>query len=139
MIALIVNTMNTTTLRQAQKPLRLIAPLSGYLFPLESVPDPVFSQKMVGDGISIDLTSSVLHSPGDGEVVRLHPSQHAVTIQTADGLEILMHISLDTVELRGKGSSAQVKGGDRVSTGDALIEFDVDYIARHARSLLTQI
>lgn len=128
--------MTSQTLSQAYKTLRLVAPLSGYLLPIETVPDPVFAQKMVGDGVSIDPTSNVLKSPCAGEVVQLHPSHHAITIKTTDGLEILLHIGLDTVELRGKGFSPKVQTGDLVNPGDALIEFDIDYIALHARSLL---
>lgn len=127
------------TLSQTQKTLRLAAPLSGYLLPIETVPDPVFAQKMVGDGISIDPTTNILRSPCIGEVVQLHPSHHAITIRSTDGIEILMHIGLDTVELRGKGFSPKVAVGDRVQTGDELIEFDIDYIALHAKSLLTQV
>ncbi len=131
--------MTSQTLAKTQKTLRLAAPLSGYLLPIETVPDPVFAQKMVGDGVSIDPTSHVLRAPCAGEVIQLHPSHHAITIQSTDGIEILMHIGLDTVELRGKGFSPKVEMGDRVQTGDALIEFDADYIALHAKSLLTQI
>lgn len=117
----------------------LKAPLSGYILPLEQVPDPVFAQKMVGDGISIDPVSQVLIAPCDGEIIQLHPSHHAVTLKTAEGLEILMHIGLDTVTLRGEGFKPKVKMGDRIQTGDPLIEFDIDYVALHAKSLLTQI
>lgn len=94
---------------------------------------------MVGDGISIDPVSQVLVAPCDGEVIQLHPSHHAVTLKTPEGLEVLMHIGLDTVTLRGQGFSPKVKMGDRIQTGDPLIEFDLDYIALNAKSLLTQI
>jgi phosphocarrier protein FPr len=124
---------------QARQTVRLVAPLSGYLLPIEQVPDPVFAQKMVGDGISIDPISTVLQSPCDGEVVQVHPSHHAVTIKTDDGVEVLMHIGLDTVELRGEGFTPKVQLGDRVSIGDPLIEFDIDYVAQNAKSLLTQV
>jgi phosphocarrier protein FPr len=124
---------------QAKQTLRLVAPLSGCLLPIDQVPDPVFAQKMVGDGISIDPTSNVLVSPCDGDVIQVHPSNHAVTVKTAEGVEILMHIGLDTVELRGEGFTPQVQLGDRVTTGQPLIEFDVDYVALHAKSLLTQV
>jgi multiphosphoryl transfer protein len=124
---------------QIKTEVRLFAPLSGYLMAIEQVPDPVFAQKMVGDGIAIDPTSQSLMAPCDGEVIQLHPSHHAVTLKTPQGLEILMHIGLDTVELRGKGFTAYVKLGDRVKTGDRLIEFDADYIALHAKSLLTEV
>lgn len=117
----------------------LTAPVSGQMVPLETVPDPVFAQKMVGDGVSIDPLSQVLMAPCDGDIVQIHSAGHAVTVKTAEGIEILMHIGLDTVALKGEGFIPKVKVGDRVKTGDILIEFDADYVALHARSLLTQI
>jgi phosphocarrier protein FPr len=81
----------------------------------------------------------VLLAPCDGEVVQLHPSCHAITVKTAEGLEVLMHIGLETVALRGEGFKPHVKMGDRVKVGDPLIEFDPDYVALNAKSLLTQI
>ncbi|MBD1917226.1 MULTISPECIES: phosphoenolpyruvate--protein phosphotransferase [Cyanophyceae] len=117
----------------------LTAPLSGLVVPIETVPDPVFAQKMVGDGVSIDPTSQVLLAPCDGDIVQIHSASHAVTVKTAEGIEILMHIGLDTVALKSEGFTARVKVGDRVRSGDILIEFDADYVALHARSLLTQI
>lgn len=117
----------------------LKAPLSGYILPLEQVPDPVFAQKMVGDGISIDPISNVLMAPCHGEIIQIHPSYHALTLKTPEGLEVLIHIGLNTVTLRGQGFKPKVKMGDRIQTGDPLIEFDIDYVALHAKSLLTQI
>jgi phosphoenolpyruvate-protein phosphotransferase len=117
----------------------LKAPLSGYILPIEQVPDPVFAQKMVGDGISIDPISNVLMAPCDGEIIQIHPSYHALTLKTPEGLEVLMHIGLNTVTLRGQGFKPKVKMGDRIQTGDPLIEFDIDYVALNAKSLLTQI
>lgn len=117
----------------------LIACLSGRLLPIEKVPDPVFAEKMVGDGVSIDPISQTLIAPCDGEVIQIHPSNHAVTIKTPEGVEVLMHIGLDTVTLRGKGFNPKVRVGDKVKQGDSLIDFDADYVALNARSLLTQI
>jgi len=119
--------------------LRLQAPLSGVLVPIEDVPDPVFAQKMVGDGISLDPVSTTLVAPCAGRVIQLHSAAHAVTIASEQGLEVLIHIGLDTVQLKGQGFTARAKVGDTVRTGDPLIEFDADYIATHAKSLLTQI
>ncbi|MBI4782325.1 MAG: phosphoenolpyruvate--protein phosphotransferase [Oscillatoriophycideae cyanobacterium NC_groundwater_1537_Pr4_S-0.65um_50_18] len=118
---------------------QLIAPLSGRLVKIENVPDPVFAEKMVGDGISIDPVSNTLLAPCDGEVIQLHPSCHAVTIKSPEGIEVLMHIGLDTVTLRSEGFLPHIKVGDRVRVGDPLIDFDANYVATHARSLLTQI
>ncbi|MBF2001376.1 MAG: phosphoenolpyruvate--protein phosphotransferase [Synechococcales cyanobacterium M58_A2018_015] len=132
-------TYTATSAQSTAADVSLIAPLSGRLVPIEKVPDPVFAEKMVGDGISIDPVSQSLLSPCDGEVVQLHPSCHAVTVKTAEGLEVLMHIGLDTVALRGKGFDPHVKVGDRVKAGDVLIDFDADFVALNAKSLLTQI
>ena len=117
----------------------LVAPLTGIMVPIEQVPDPVFAQKMVGEGISIDPLSDHVLAPCDGEIVNLHPSAHAVTIRAAGDLEILVHIGLDTVKMRGEGFRPKVKVGDRVRTGDELIAFDLDKVAVTAKSLLTQV
>lgn len=117
----------------------LKAPLDGVIFPLEQVPDPVFSQKMVGDGVSIDPTGQLLSAPCDGTVSQLHRASHAITLTTADGLELMMHIGLDTVQLKGEGFTPKVEQGQTVAAGDPLIEFDAEFLATHAKSLLTQV
>ncbi len=117
----------------------LFAPLSGVLVPIERVPDPVFAEKMVGEGLSIDPTSNVLLAPVDGEVTLLHPSHHAVTVRHESGLEVLLHIGLDTVAMRGEGFSPHVALGAQVRVGEPLITFDLDRIATEAKSLLTQV
>ncbi|MEK6706600.1 MAG: phosphoenolpyruvate--protein phosphotransferase [Bdellovibrionota bacterium] len=118
---------------------KIVAPISGMLVRLEDVPDPVFSQKMVGDGVSIDPTSNKLLSPVIGKVVQIHSSNHALTIQTTNGFEILIHIGIDTVGLKGKGFSPKVRPGQYVKVGDPLIEFDMDYVASNAKSMMTQV
>jgi phosphocarrier protein FPr len=124
---------------KAEQTIQLKSPLFGRVIPLDEVPDPVFSQKLMGGGVSIDPICQVLTAPVDGEVVQLHSSHHALTLRTDQGIEILMHIGIDTVHLHGQGFRPKVKTGDRVKQGDALIEFEADYIATHAKSLLTQI
>ncbi len=117
----------------------LLAPVTGVLVPIEQVPDPVFAGKMVGEGVSIDPLENVLVAPCDGEVVHLHPSLHALTIRSPEGLEVLTHIGLDTVRMRGEGFQVKVKVGDQVKAGDELIVFDLDMVATQAKSLLTQM
>jgi phosphocarrier protein FPr len=117
----------------------LLAPVSGILVPIENVPDPVFAGKIVGDGISLDPTTQVLLSPCAGSVINLHRAGHALTIGAGGGLEILLHIGVDTVQLKGDGFTPLVKTGDTLAAGQPLIEFAADDVARKARSLLTQI
>jgi multiphosphoryl transfer protein len=122
--------MNTTQLQ-------LLAPLSGVLMSLDNVPDPVFSSRVVGDGICIDPTSQTLCAPLSGVVGTLQDSAHAVSITHDNGVQVLLHIGLDTVNLAGKGFTSRVEMGQRVEAGQPLIDFDADYVALHARSLLT--
>lgn len=117
----------------------LNAPLSGMLLPLSAVPDPVFAEKMIGDGIAISPASNMLRAPCAGVVTHIHAAKHALTLTSDDGIEILMHIGLDTVELKGQGFTTHVSQGDHVTTGDALIEFDEAFLAMHARSLITPV
>ncbi len=117
----------------------LQAPLSGQLVPIEHVPDPVFAEKMVGEGLSIDPLSDRLLAPCDGEVVQVHAAGHAVTMKTVEGLEVLLHIGLDTVGLKGEGFDPKVSVGEQVTAGTELITFDLDHVATHAKSVLTQM
>ena len=119
--------------------LDVLAPLSGWLVPLDSVPDPVFAGKMVGDGISLDPTSGSLLAPVSGVVSNLHSSHHALTITTAEGVEVMVHIGIDTVMLKGEGFFPLVEQGQRVAVGQPVIDFDLDLVGRKAASLLTQI
>ena len=119
--------------------LKLYAPLSGVLVPLASVPDPVFAQKMVGDGVSIDPSSHELLAPVAGTVTMIHKSTHALTLTTDDGVEVLIHVGLDTVALRGEGFTALVEPGAKVKVGQPLLRFDPVLVGRKAVSLLTQV
>jgi phosphocarrier protein FPr/phosphocarrier protein len=128
-------------MKAPQRPIRieLTAPLSGVMVPLATVPDPVFAQKMVGDGISIDPISDELLAPLPGKVTQLHRANHAATITGESGLQVLLHIGLDTVMLRGEGFTPLVKEGDMVATGQPLIRFDPLVVGAKAASLLTQM
>jgi phosphocarrier protein FPr/phosphocarrier protein len=128
-------------MKAPERPLRiaLSAPVSGVLVPLDSVPDPVFAQKLVGDGVSIDPTSDELLAPLSGKVTQLHSASHALTITGDNGLQVLLHIGLDTVLLRGEGFMPLVKEGDTVAAGTPLIRFDPVVVGAKASSLLTQM
>lgn len=115
----------------------LRAPLGGWAATLDEVPDEVFAQRMLGDGIAIDPTTSELLAPCDGEVISVAATRHAVAVRAASGAEILMHVGIDTVALQGEGFEAHVRPGDRVCTGQRLLSFDLDLLARRTRSVLT--
>lgn len=121
------------------KVLEIYAPVSGKTVPIESVPDLVFAQKTIGDGISVAPSSYVLCAPCDGTVANIHSAHHALTIQTPQGIEVLMHIGLDTVLLKGEGFDVKTAVGRFVKTGDPLIAFDRDLIEQNGKSLLTEI
>ena len=118
-------------------PLELLAPLSGVLLALDSVPDPVFASRLIGDGLCLDPTSQTLCAPLAGVISNIQDSGHAVSITNDHGVQVLLHIGLDTVNLAGKGFTRLVQEGQQVEAGQALIEFDADYVALNARSLLT--
>ena len=117
----------------------LTAPLRGWSAPLDETPDAVFAQRMLGDGVAIDPTGDVLHAPCDGEIISVAPSKHAIAIRAHNGAELLMHIGIDTVALQGEGFHALVEAGAKVRTGDPLLRFDLDFLARRAKSLITPI
>lgn len=118
---------------------KIYAPMNGTIVPLEEVPDPVFSQKMMGEGVAMIPSEGKVLSPVDGKVVQVPDSKHAVGLEADDGTEVLIHIGLDTVELKGEGFTPKVNAGDQVSVGDLLMEFDLDYIRKHAKDVITPI
>src|SRR5262245_33535366 len=119
--------------------LTLLSPLAGWSAPLEEVPDAVFGQRMLGDGVAIDPTGNTLHAPCDGEIISVPASLHAIALRAPGGAEILVHVGIDTVGLDGKGFTPRVKKGDPVRAGDPLLEFDLAMIARTATSLMTPV
>lgn len=119
--------------------LYLRAPIGGWLGSIADVPDPVFSGRILGDGFAIDPTDATLRAPFAGVVTSLHRAHHAVTLRAEDGAEVLMHVGLDTVALKGEGFTPHVAEGDRVKTGDPLISFDMDVISQLVRSLVVPV
>jgi sugar PTS system EIIA component len=115
------------------------SPLTGKLISLEEVPDPVFSQKMMGDGIAIEPTDGKVVSPVDGEIVQVFPTKHAVGIKAVNGAEILIHIGLETVSMNGEGFEAHVSEGKKVKVGDPLVTFDMDSVREKAKSTITPV
>jgi phosphocarrier protein FPr/phosphocarrier protein len=119
--------------------LTLAAPIAGWLTSLSKVPDPVFAEEMMGVGVAVDPTEGKVFAPCAAEVLMIAPTQHAVTLRTDAGAELLIHIGLETVALQGRGFEAHVSDGQRVAAGDLLISFDIDAVGLDAKSLITPV
>lgn len=117
----------------------IFMPLKGNVIPIENVPDPVFSQKMMGDGFAIEPANNTVVSPIDGEIISVFPTKHALSLKTYSGREILIHVGLDTVKLNGEGFTSFVKDGQKVKTGQKLLEVDFDNIKNKVPSIITPI
>lgn len=115
------------------------APLTGEVTPLSEVPDQVFSEKMMGDGIAIKPSQGEVRAAFNGKIQMIFPTKHAIGLVSDSGLELLIHIGLDTVKLNGEGFTLHVEEGQEVKQGDLLINFDLDYIRNHAKSDITPI
>ena len=115
------------------------SPMEGNIRKLEKVPDPVFSEKMMGDGFAVELTGGCITAPMSGVVESAFPTGHAFGIRTRDGREILLHIGLDTVQLKGKGFEVRVRQGDKVAQGALLAKVDLEYIKKAGKSLISPV
>ena len=118
---------------------KLYAPLKGEAVLLENIEDPMFAQKILGDGIAIEPSEGKVYSPADGTVSMIADTRHAIGINTADGLELLIHIGMDTVALNGEGYTPKVEAGASVKKGDLLMEFDMDFITGKGYSCVTPV
>ncbi len=117
----------------------IISPLNGSTVPLESVPDEVFSQKILGDGIAVIPTDGKIYSPVDGIISSIAETFHAYGFRSDDGHEILVHFGLETVSLKGEGFTSHVKVGDRVKKGDLVAEVDLQLLRQHNINTLTPV
>ena len=116
------------------KPLEIAAPLTGKVIPVTEVPDPVFAEKVLGDGIAVDPTEGTVYSPVDGTIFQIAHTFHAMGIESDDGLEILVHLGIDTVKLEGKGFQSFVEVGQKVKKGDKIMEMDIGFIREQGLS-----
>ena len=117
----------------------IFAPLDGEILSLEEVPDPVFSQKMIGEGIAIMPRNGQVVSPVNGKIVNVFPTKHAIGILSNNGLEILIHFGLETVALNGEGFEALVKNNQTVKAGDVLLNVNLEVLEKNNKNLVTPI
>lgn len=117
----------------------IVMPVNGELMDISNVPDPVFSEKMTGDGFAVLPHDGVIGSPVYGKVFNVFPSKHAIGIMSDGGKEVLVHIGVNTVKLKGQGFNVLVKEGDLVAAGQPILEVDLDYVKEHAPSIISPI
>ncbi|WP_084362153.1 PTS sugar transporter subunit IIA [Robertmurraya korlensis] len=120
-----------------EKNIFIHSPLKCEVIPLESVPDPVFSQKMMGEGLAFIPTRGEVFSPINGKVTQVFPTKHAIGMVTEDGLEMLLHLGLETVELKGDGFNININAGDIVSVNDHIGTFDLSYIEEKGKEIIS--
>lgn len=113
--------------------------MNGVIIDLAQVPDPVFSGKMVGDGFAIEPISGDVLAPVTGELVQLFPTKHAFGLRTAEGLEILVHVGIDTVQLKGEGFTAHAAVGDQVTQGQKILSVDLAHLEAAGKSTVTPV
>ncbi|MFT0847654.1 PTS glucose transporter subunit IIA [Actinomycetaceae bacterium L2_0104] len=111
----------------------LVTVADGDVVALDKVNDPVFASKTIGDGYAVNPTASAVVSPVEGEILSVFPTKHAITMRSKDGLEILIHMGIDTVSLKGEGFDVQVAKGHKVTSGQALASMDLDYILQQGK------
>lgn len=117
----------------------VFSPLNGQVIPLSNVKDPVFADGILGKGAAVLPSEGRLVSPVNGTILNVFPTLHAIGIQSDDGLEILIHLGFDTVELEGKYFKSNISEGDKVSVGDLLIEFQIEEIKNAGYDITTPI
>lgn len=125
--------------RTKKKPDFLSSPVGGEAVLLESTEDEVFAQKILGDGVAVEPFESIFVSPCNGTVETVSETAHAYNIRSDDGLDVLVHIGIDTVELGGEGFTPKVRSGDRIKRGQALCIADVEFIRSKGYSAVTPV
>jgi glucose-specific phosphotransferase system IIBC component len=127
-----------STLAKGQT-IQISAPFKGQPIPLEDVPDKVFATKMMGDGIGFIPQSNVVTAPINGKVKTVFPTKHALGLESDEGLELLIHIGIDTVKLNGQGFETLVEADQIIEQGQPLVKLDLEYIEQHAPSIITPL
>lgn len=117
----------------------VLAPLDGTVVDLEAVPDEVFAQKMVGDGIAIDPSGQVAVAPVTGTLVKLFTGGHAFGIATSGGVELIVHLGLDTIEMKGEGFGKIAVEGQEVQVGTPIVRFDRAVVERMGKVMISPV
>lgn len=118
---------------------QVLAPVSGKTIELTSVPDPVFAEKLTGDGLAIEMASDTVLAPCDGVISLFFETKHAFAVTTDAGIQILVHVGLDSIILNGEGLTALKQAGDRVTAGTPVIKIDRDFLQKHSINMISPV
>ncbi|MGL9769455.1 MAG: PTS glucose transporter subunit IIA [Sodalis sp. (in: enterobacteria)] len=119
--------------------IEIVAPLSGEIVNIEDIPDVVFAEKILGDGIAIKPSGNKIVAPADGTIDKIFETNHAFSIKSDSGIELFIHFGIDTVELKGEGFRRIAAEGQRVKKGDIVIEFNLPFLEEKVKSTLTPV
>ncbi|MBE6072460.1 MAG: PTS glucose transporter subunit IIA [Clostridium butyricum] len=119
--------------------LKLVAPVNGKSVPLSEVPDPVFAQKMAGDGLAMDPADDIIVAPADGELTLVFNTKHAFAMTLDNGIELLVHIGIETVSLNGEGFEQLAEAGTKVKAGTPIIKVDREFVKSKNLPLITPV
>ncbi|MBO5094443.1 MAG: PTS glucose transporter subunit IIA [Lachnospiraceae bacterium] len=122
-----------------KKEAEVVSPAAGRCVSIKKVPDPTFGEEIMGKGVAIEPADGKFYAPADGVVSTLFPTLHAIGITTPEGVEILLHVGLDTVKLNGKHFTVHVKQDDQVKKGDLILEADLAAIAAEGYQTITPV
>ncbi|VMN23793.1 PTS system beta-glucoside-specific transporter subunit EIIABC [Streptococcus pneumoniae] len=117
----------------------IFSPISGEIIPLSDVQDKTFSDKLIGDGVAIIPSEGKVYAPFDGKITNIFPTKHAIGLKSDEGIELLIHIGLDTVELKGQGFISHVEEGDRVFKNQLIFEMDLNLIKSKGYETVTPV
>ncbi len=115
------------------------SPITGKIIKIDEVPDKVFSGKLVGDGIAILPQDNYVYAPVNGEIVQIAPQKYAIGFRTKENIEILIHLGIDTVKLKGEGFEVYASKNQRIKSGDKLIKVNWDFVSENAKSIISPI
>lgn len=119
--------------------LTLMAVADGKVLPLSEVPDPVFAQKMAGEGVAIDITGDIIVAPADGELSLVFNTKHAFAMTLENGIELLVHVGIETVSLNGEGFEQLAEAGKKVKAGTPILKIDREFIIGKGLPLITPV
>ena len=118
---------------------KILAPFSGKTVELASVPDPVFAEKLTGDGLAIELNSDTVLAPCDGVISLFFDTKHAFAITTSDGVQVLVHVGLDTIIMNGDGLTALKHSGEKVTAGTPILKLDRPLLEKHNINMICPV